>query len=221
MELSAKSWRIELGALLLIRRDYADRFVECVLENSVQKFAAEYGRYLTPGGYDFCWMFKDAARALTVGGKSWEECAKPIVNSDRATEKEHNLNALVALNAWLEKEAITEVFQPPSANLASPSGYVTVKLEPTFGCARQGHRFIIHTWNSQTLTLSRKVAGCRIHLIQQHLCAGDFADCIPAILDVRKRELFSARAVPPLTAALVSSELAWADSFFKTFSKAA
>lgn len=46
-------------------------FLKIVSKGSPQK-ATEYGRYLTPGGYDFYWMFKDAAHALTVGGKNWK-----------------------------------------------------------------------------------------------------------------------------------------------------
>jgi hypothetical protein len=45
-------------------------FLKIVSKRSPQK-ATEYGRYLRPGGYDFYWMLKDAARALTVGGKTW------------------------------------------------------------------------------------------------------------------------------------------------------
>jgi hypothetical protein len=57
--------------------------------------------------------------------------------------------------------------------------------------------------------------------MQQHLCVGEFANCIPAILDLRKRELFLARAVPPMIGPMVASELAWVDGFFKAFAKAA
>jgi len=53
--------------------------------------------------------------------------------------------------------------------------------------------------------------------MQQHLCVGDFA----AILDSRKRDLFSARGVSPMIVAMVASELAWADRFFAAVSKAA
>lgn len=195
-------------------------FLKILSKSSPQK-TAEYARYLTPGGYDFYWMLKEAARALTVGGKDLAECSKPIMSIDRPVEKKHNLNALKSLNAWLEKEKITAFFEPPSSNFSSPEGLLKVKLEPAFGCVRDNHRLVVHVWNSQSLMLSKNVAACGLYLMQQHLCLDSFADCIPAIRDTRKRELFSARGVPPMIAAMVASELAWADSFFKAVAKAA
>ena len=195
-------------------------FLKILSKSSPQK-AAEYGRYLTPGGYDFYWMLKDAARALTIGAKSLDECSKPILSIDRPVEKKHNLSALKSLGKWLEKEKITEFFDPPTTNFSSPAQLVKIKLEPAFGCVRENHRMIVHIWNSQTLTLSKNVGSCGVYLMQQHLCIDGFADCIPAILDTRKRDLFSARGVPSMIPAMVASELAWADSFFTAVSKAA
>jgi hypothetical protein len=52
-------------------------------------------------------------------------------------------------------------------------------------------------------------------------CVGDFSDCAPAILDLRKRELFVSDALPAFTGPTVASELAWADGFFAAAAKAA
>ena len=129
-----------------------------------------------------------------MGRKTLDECCKPILGIDRPVEKKHNLSALKSLNKWLEKEKITEFFEPPTSTFSSPAELLKVKLEPAFGCVRENHRTIVHIWNSQTLTLSKNVGSCGLYLMQQNLCTGAFADCIPAILDTRKRDLFSARA---------------------------
>jgi hypothetical protein len=56
--------------------------------------------------------------------------------------------------------------------------------------------------------------------MQQHLCTGNFSNCIPAILDLRKQELFISDTLPPMIAPMVASELAWVDRFFKAYAKA-
>jgi hypothetical protein len=188
-------------------------FLKILSKGSPQK-AAEYGRYLTPGGYDFYWMLKEAARALTVGGKPLVECSKAISEINRAVEKKHNLNALNSLDKWIKKNQIDEFFEIPISICMSPAGHLTIKLEPAFGCVRNGQRLILHAWNSQSISLSKNVASCGLFLIQQHLCTNGYADCSPAILDLRRRELFSAKALPPMVGPMVASELAWADIFF-------
>jgi hypothetical protein len=57
--------------------------------------------------------------------------------------------------------------------------------------------------------------------MKQNLCVGGFADCVPTILDLRRRELFVAELLPPMIGVTVAGELAWADGFFKAFAKAA
>jgi len=99
----------------------------------------------------------------------------------------------------------------------SPEGHVKIKLEPAFGYVSNGQRRMVHTWASQSITLPRNVAACGLYLMKQHLCVDGFADCIPAILDLRKRELFVSELLPPMTGAMVASELAWADRIFQGF----
>jgi hypothetical protein len=195
-------------------------FLKILAKSSPQK-ATEYSRYLRPGGYDFYWLLKDAVRARSLKGLSLEDCSKPIAAIDRAVEKKHNLAALQSFDKWFSKLGPVELFEPPAGSCASPGGRLKIKLEPAFGYVWQGQRRIIHTWASQGTTLSTKVAGCGIYLLKQNLCVGEYADCVPAILDLRRRDLFIADAMPPMLAATVASELAWADGFFNMFTKAA
>ncbi|WP_234678913.1 hypothetical protein [Bradyrhizobium monzae] len=192
-----------------------------ILSKSTPQKAVAYARYLEPGGYDFYWMLKEAARGLTVKGNSLEDCAKPIQAIDRLVEKKHNLAALQSLDKWLKKQNVQSFFDCPSSSVSSPEGFLTVKLDPAFGCIRGNHRLMVHLWTSQSLSLPKNVAGCGLYLMKQNLCVGDFADCTPAILDLRKRELFIADALPPMIAPMVASELAWVDGFFKAYRRAA
>jgi hypothetical protein len=195
-------------------------FLKILSKSSPQK-ASEYGRYLNKGGYDFYWMLKEALRARTLGGGDLATCSNPIQKIDRAVEKKHNLGALTSFDKWLNKHSVDGFFEPPVGVCSSPQEYLKIKLEPAFGYVQGGRRRILQAWASQSITLPRSVAGCGLYLLQQHLCVGEFADCTPVILDLRKRELFVAEALPPMVGRMVASELAWADEFFKGAAKAA
>jgi hypothetical protein len=195
-------------------------FLKIISKNTPQK-TSEYGRYLGKGGYDFYWMLKDAMRARTLSGLSLAECAEPIEKIDRIVEKKHNLGALNSFDKWLKKSGAGAFFVPPASSCLSPQEYLKIKLEPAFGYVWNGKRRIVHAWASQSVTLPRNVAGCGLYLMREHLCIGEFVDCIPAILDLRKRELFVAESLPPMIGPMVASELAWADGFFEASAKAA
>jgi hypothetical protein len=192
-----------------------------ILSKSSPQKAAEYGRYLTPGGYDFYWMLKEAVRARSVGGKDLAECSKAILKIDRTVEKKHNLGALASFDKWLTKQGAVEFFEGPVGSCSSPEEYLKIKLEPAFGYVWKGQRRIVHTWASQSITLPRSVAACGLYLLKDKLCVNEFVDCIPTILDLRRRELFVAELLPAVIGPTVASELAWADGFFKAVAKAA
>jgi hypothetical protein len=193
-------------------------FLKILTKGTPQK-VREYSRYLTPGGYDFYWQLKEAAHALTVGGESYADCAKPMEDSPR--DVVHNLECLKSLSKWLDKQKVTEFFSAPAGSCSSPAGFVTIKLEPEFGAVTNDQRRIVQLWNSKGNNLTRTAAGVGIYLLEKHLCVGDFADCKGGILDLRKRELFLADALPANIEAMVTSEFAWLDNFFKAHSKAA
>jgi hypothetical protein len=195
-------------------------FLKILSKASPQK-TQEYGRYLTPGGYDFYWMLKEAARARTVGKQSFAECSQPILKIDRTVEKKHNLAALKSLDKWLVDEKAAGFFEVPLVSVKSPGGFLTVKLEPTFGYTLNGKRRLVHTWASQTASLSKHALGCGLYLLKQNVCAGEFSDCTPTILDLGKRHLAIAEAFHPMVGAMAASELAWADGFFNSAAKAA
>jgi len=195
-------------------------FLKILTKGTPQK-VREYGRYLTPGGYAFYWQLKEAAHALTVGGESFADCAKPIEESAREVERKHNLDGLKSLRKWVEKNALTEFFGAPAGACSSPGGFVSIKLEPEFGIVSKGQHRIVQLWNSKGSNLTRTVAGVGIFLLEKNLCVGDFAHCKAGILDLRKREIYVTDALPANIEAMVQSEFAWLDGFFKQYSKAA
>jgi len=190
-------------------------FLKILSKGSPQK-VQEYGKYLKPGGYQFYWMLKDAAQAMTLAGKSYDECKKSIEAINRDVERECNLAALKGLNAWMKKHPPEGYFAVPSGSCVSPSGYLTVKLEPEFGMIHSGHKRIVQLWYSKNVALSKSSVMLGNHLIKKHLCVGDYADCKAGILDLRKKELLLVDSgTPQVLDMMVASEFAWADSFFK------
>jgi hypothetical protein len=195
-------------------------FLKILTKGTPQK-VQEYSKYLSPGGYDFYWPLKEAAHALTAGGESYRDCAKSIEDIPREVERKHNLDGLKALYKWLQKNGVTEFFVGPAGSCSSPGGHLTIKLEPEFGFVKNGQRRLAQLWNSKGANLTRTAAGVGIFLLESHLAVGEFADCKAGILDLRKRDLLVYDAVPRNVQAMVTSELAWVDSFFATQKKAA
>jgi hypothetical protein len=182
--------------------------------------AREYGKYLTPGGYDFYWQLKDAAFDMTVGRKPFEECIKPINGIKNTVERKHNLDGLVALQKWMSGRELS-FFNPPKSTCSSPKGYLTIKLEPEFGVVDKGNRQLVQIWNTKSVELKPIIAGVGIYLMQKHLLSGEFADCACVILDLRKGRPFITDRLPAQIPMMVSSEFAWVDNFFEQFAKAA
>jgi hypothetical protein len=81
-------------------------FLKILTKGTPQK-VQQYSRYLAPGGYDFYWQLKEAAHSLTVGGENYADCAKPIKESQRDVERKHNLDCLMPLSKWLDKQKVT------------------------------------------------------------------------------------------------------------------
>jgi hypothetical protein len=195
-------------------------FLKILTKGTPQK-VNEYNKYLTPGGYDFYWQLKEAAHAHTVGGESFSTCAKPIEETARDVERKHNLEGLKALSKWLKRHNVIEYFDGPASTWPSPEGLLSVKLEPEFGAVVNGQRRLIQIWNSKGATLTRIVAGVGIYLLEKGLCTGEYENCKAGILDLRRSSLFVYDALPRSVQTMVTTELAWADSFFKTHAKAA
>jgi hypothetical protein len=80
---------------------------------------------------------------------------------------------------------------------------------------------MIHLWNSKGAELKPLIAGIGIHLMQQHLCVGQFADCTAALLDLRKGRLLVSDRLPANVSMMIASEMAWVDGFFEQHQKAA
>jgi hypothetical protein len=196
-------------------------FLKILTKGTPQK-VQEYGKYLKPGGYQFYWMLKDSAQAMTLDGKPYVEALKPIQEIvGRDVERECNMAALKALSTWSKKTPPEAYFEAPIGSVTTPAEYVTVKLEPEFGFIRDGKRYIVQLWYSKTTSLVRNSVILGNYLMQKHLCVGEFADCRAGILDLRKKELLVVDGTPKVMDLMVASEFAWVDSFFKAQAEAA
>jgi hypothetical protein len=189
-------------------------FLKLFSKTTPQKMK-EYGKYLTPGGYDFYWTLKDSATALTVGGKQFSECEKLILSMKRQSERDNNIAGLKSLSKWLDKQQNATFFEAPKAVCKSPKGHLLIKIEPEFGIKNVSERRLVTVWNAKSPDMSQTISGVGIYLMQQFLHEGEFADCKSAILDLRKNSLFVADVVPANVAMMVASEFAWVDEFFE------
>jgi hypothetical protein len=192
-------------------------FLKILGKGTPQK-VQEYGKYLKPGGYQFYWRLHESARLLTIEQKAFAECLKHIELATNEVERECNGAAFKALGKWTDKYPVDAYFPAPTATCTSPGGYITLKLEPEFGMSPPGQpKRIIQLWYSKNNTLSRNSVLLGTHLMQKHLCVGEFADCKPGILDLRKKHLHILEvSSPQIMDTMVATEFAWVDSFFKS-----
>ena len=194
-------------------------FLKMLSKSGPQK-AAEYGRYLGPGGYDFYHSFKEQAKALTIADLAFESCAEIIRKITNETERKHNLQCLEALDDWIGERTLS-YFEAPKGVISTPKKLVAVKLEPEFGYTAETGRRLVYLWNSAEPPLTAPIAGVGVFMIQKYLCTDSYEDCSATILDVRKGKLFLSDKIPPRVEAMLNGEFAWIDGFFEEFAKAA
>jgi hypothetical protein len=190
-----------------------DTFLRILTKGSPQK-VQEFNKILTSSGYPFYLPLKDGAHAVTIGKEPLPQRLNAVIKVTSGIRQEYNVRALKALGSWQKKNKPESFFQAPGGAVTTPGGYLTVKLKPEFGAVLNGTRFLVHIWYSKDTSLSKTAVTLGNHLIQKHLCVGDFADCTAGILDLRKKELLDIQGNDQVMDLLISSEFAWIDNFF-------
>jgi hypothetical protein len=194
-------------------------FLKYCLLSEKQK-ASSYRKYLNPGeGYDFYWSLKKCVSEITFGGHSYDHCMGTIINPLRKkVEQTHNAHGLRTFVYWLGGRERT-FFAPPEATIATPKGYLSIRLKPEFGIVSDGERQIVSIWNTRTPDMTPFYAGVGIYLLEQNLCEGDFSDCKSTILDVRKHHWFRTDRIPATVPEFIEKEFVWIDKFFEDEAK--
>lgn len=189
-------------------------FLKILTKGSPQK-VKEYGKYLTPGGFDFYHPLKQAAFSATVGGEDMEAVLASVQQISGEVQRRYNTLAVKALGVWIKKFKPEQYFVLPATTVSTPLGYMSVKLEPEIGAVVSGERRLIHIWYSKDLSLSRTAVTVGNRLIQKNLCVGQFGDCKAAILDLRKKQLLTIEGNELVMDLMISGEFVWIDNFFK------
>ena len=189
-------------------------FLKILTKGTPQKVQL-YGRYLQGSGYDFYWPLKEGAHAATVGGEPYADVTKTISEIPREHEQKHNLAAIKNLKKWHDKKTPSGFFEAPVTSVVSSGGYLSVKLEPEFGVVLDGKRHLVQLYYAKDVGLSKAALSLGTRMIYKYLCLGEFADCQPGILDLRKREIFAAPYDAAAMDLMLDYEFSWADSFFK------
>lgn len=185
-------------------------FLKCMLLPTTEK-ARQYGRYSSPGGYDFYKSLKRGAASVTHGGKLAQDVRDNISLLKNITERDHNLLGFDRLQDWLKKSS-GEYFSPDHATVSSPDGRLVIRIEPEIGQKISGSERIISIWNTQKPKISPTVAGIGVYLMSKSLAKKSQTDTQFCILDVRSGKLFGMENIPNDAELLSRTELAIADA---------
>lgn len=191
-------------------------FLKILTKGTPQK-VQEYGRYLTPGGYDFYMQLKQAAYGITVGGEPPADWYKIIEDIPRDAERKYNLEGAKNLGQWITKNKPVGYFDAPTKLVPTPGKHLSVKLEPEFGAVIGGMRFLVQIWYAKETKLSKTAISIGNWLLEKHLCEGEFKGCRTAILDLRRRQIMQPEFDPLAMDLMIKSEFAWIDKFFQAY----
>jgi hypothetical protein len=172
------------------------------LSDSVTK-ANRLGKYTTtPGGGDYWWGAKQAARRMINDGESYDQAVAAFSAMTVPHQHKDNQELCQRIYQWKLKGAsfapVTD--EMPTAEIAAPQGKLIVKLEPNFAVSRKGIVEAYALWTFKELRLTPKVAGMGIHLMELGLQHDDRADWRFFLLDTVTLERFGHSKIGASTA---------------------
>jgi hypothetical protein len=138
------------------------------LSDSVTK-SNRLGKYASaPGGGDYWWGAKEAARRIVNDGESYDEAVGSFAAMSVAHQLRDNQELAHRIYQWkLAQPAFKRVTnEMPNAEVAGPLGKLIVKLEPNFAVWRKGNVEAYVLWTFKELRLTPKVAGIGVHLLE-------------------------------------------------------
>lgn len=183
-------------------------FLKLLSQTTHQK-TRSYRRYDEAGGYDYYQSFKRAAERLTVKGEPLKRALRVVEALVNESERDNNSAAVAALAEWLGPR--NTFFQPPKSVYQSPSKVLTVILKPEVCRSHKGRRQVIAVWNTRDVPLNPSVAGVGVHMLQEKLGHGEFADCTFHVLDMVRGRLYGPGSIPNDVHSMLAVEFAIAD----------
>lgn len=178
------------------------------LVDSVTK-ASRLSKYGSPGGSDYWWGVKQAARRMINDGESYDQAVGCMSNMSVHHQLKDNQDFTFKLYQW---KLAHGTFNPvamimPIAEVAGPKGELVVKLEPNFAIKRKGVVEAYVLWTFKELRLTSKVARMGIHMLELALQHDAFENWKFFILDVTTGEKFGRRSISAGTPAAVAFAL--------------
>jgi hypothetical protein len=172
------------------------------LADSVAK-ATRLSKYnATPGGGDYWWGAKEAARRILNDDESYDQAVGAFANMSKPQQAKDNQDLAFRIYQWKLKNKDTSpvLSEMPHAEIAGPKGELVVKLEPNFAVVRKGKIDAYVMWTFKDLRLSSRVAGMGIHLLELGLQHDERADWSFYILDTVTLKRFGHSSISSGTA---------------------
>jgi len=176
------------------------------LTDSVTR-AGKLAKYAeSPGGSDYYWGFRLAARRLFLEDVPFDEAVGVMARMTVDHQRAANQEALRNLYRWkLGNPGIS--VEPPTGEIAGPKGSLIVRLDPAFAITRKGVTEAYVPWLYKDLRLPRAVGGMGVFLLELGLQTGEFENWKFYVMDFATMSRFGHGAIARSTGRAVVSAL--------------
>jgi len=188
--------------------------------DSVEK-ARRLGKYANdPGGGDYYWGAKEAAKKLFGEDAPYDAAIAVMANISQPTRRTDNELALRNLYAWKLKHPGVAI-PTPVGTAKGPQGELIVTLRPAYGWLSKAKHEAYVLWTYKDVRLSSRLAGMGVYLLELHLRHGPFANMDFYILDVETGRRFGRRAISKDTPIATVMALQYQEELYLQAKKAA
>ncbi|NGM52198.1 hypothetical protein G5B46_21530 [Caulobacter sp. 602-2] len=173
-----------------------------------------------PGGADYYWALKSAAKKMFLDGEPYDQAVGVMANMTVDHQRLNNQQALKAAYDWKIQNP-GEALPPPSGSVSAPKGELTIKLEPAWAIKRKGKFEAYVPWTFKNERLSRPTAGIGIWLLESGLQHDDYENWDFYLIDLVTKKRFGRSCITKSTALATMSALEAQENIYLNAKKSA
>ncbi len=174
----------------------------------------------TPGGSDYYWALKAAAKKMFLDDEPYDQAVGVMANMTVSHQRIDNQTALKAAHKWKLANP-GEAVPPPAGLISGPQGELVVKLEPAWAIKRKGVVEAYVPWTFKHERISRPVAGMGVYLLEMGLQHDEFENCRFFLIDLVASKRYGNSCITRATAAATHSALETQENIYLNAKKSA
>lgn len=174
----------------------------------------------SPGGADYYWALKAAAKKMFLDGEPYDQAVGVMANMTVNHQRVDNQTALLAAHQWKLANP-GEAVAPPSGSISGPKGELIIKLEPAWAVRRKGIVEAYVPWTFKHERIARPVAGMGVWLLESGLQHDDYESWRFYLIDLITGKRFGRDCITKSTAIATMSALETQENIYHNAKKTA